>query len=292
MQKNVPLIQETVPTFVIQHKTDDKTASNFHFHAGYEIVWLKEGEAKYIFEEKVYHITKHHVLFFKSSEFHKVSLTENAVYDRVVIMFTDDFVSFEHPVLTRFKKFLDELPLPHYVLQLFAWKADQFQHIVDQLLREQDNKQWEQQSALELYFLELLLYIGREVQVSFDQKSHLSALQASENVTMHERILKEINLIWDSNWRLETLAERLHFSKYYLCHFFKQEFGVTIHQYILQRRIYEAKKLLVNTNIPINELALKLGFTSDSTFIRSFKKHVNMTPKQYRQITSKHLVEF
>ncbi|WP_100406292.1 helix-turn-helix transcriptional regulator [Bacillus solitudinis] len=286
------LIHETVPTFIIQYKTSDITASNFHFHSGYEIVWLKQGEAKYIFEEKVYHLTKHHVLLFKSTEFHKVSLSANSVYERVVIMFTDEFVSFDHPILTKFKQFLEDLPLPHYVLHLFTWKAEQFQHIVDHLLREQENNQWEQKSALELYFLELLLYLGREIQLSYDPKSHLSDFQASKDVGVHERILKEINVIWDTDWCLENLADRLHFNKYYLCHFFKKEFGVTIYQYIQQRRIYEAKKMLINTDMPIHKLAKKVGFTSVSSFIRSFKNHVRMTPKKYRQTTNIPSLEF
>lgn len=57
---------------------------------------------------------------------------------------------------------------------------------------------------------------------------------------------------------------------------------MTIHQYILQRRIYEAKKMLIDTKISINDLAQQVGFSTASNFIRCFKKYVNMTPKQYR----------
>ena len=48
------------PKFTIQYKVDRKTAANFHSHSGYEIVWLQNGEATYIFEEKVFHLYKLH----------------------------------------------------------------------------------------------------------------------------------------------------------------------------------------------------------------------------------------
>lgn len=272
-----------IPSFKIEDKTGKKTAKDFHSHLGYEIVWVKHGEAKFIFEEKVYHVKKDQVLFFKSTEFHKVRLLEDQVYERVVIMFTDDFLLSNQPILSKFRQLLDDLPVPHCLLHLFMWRKGPFRHIMDKLLREyNDIHSWGQKSALELYLAELLLYLSREIHTSFEPHPSQNTLPKNERVELQERILKEINVIWCTNWQLEELAEKLHFNKYYLCHFFKKEFGMTIHQYILQRRIYEAKKMLIDTKISINDLAQQVGFSTASNFIRCFKKYVNMTPKQYR----------
>ncbi|MFC4403032.1 helix-turn-helix domain-containing protein [Gracilibacillus xinjiangensis] len=273
-----------IPVFKIQHKQDKKSVRDFHSHDGYEIVWIKNGEAKFIFPEKVYHLKKDHVLFFKSTEFHKVSLPENTKYDRVVIMFTDDFFSVEQPVFTKFKQMLDDLPSHHGLLHLFIWRKSPFEHIVDQLLLEDgDRHVWGQKDAMELYLTELLLYLSREMHSSFNQElTYNHSMNKTQDVVLQERILKEINNIWDTNWQLEDLADRLHFNKYYLCHFFKKEFGMTIHQYILQRRIFEAQRMLIDTNISINDMASQVGFSTASNFIRCFKKYVHMTPKQFR----------
>ncbi|SER68160.1 AraC-type DNA-binding protein [Gracilibacillus ureilyticus] len=282
----------SIPVFKIQHKQDKKSVRDFHSHAGYEIIWIKNGEAKYIFEEKIYHLKKDHVLIFKSTEFHKVSLSENTDYDRVVIMFTEDFFSVEQPIFKKFKQMLDDLPASHGLLHLFMWRKSPFEHIIDQLLREDSNIHgWEQKDALELYLTELLLFLSREMHSSCDQdiNYHQTENETSE-LLLQERILKEINNVWDTNWQLEDLAKRLHFNKYYLCHFFKKEFDMTIHQYILQRRIYEAKKMLLDTDISINELAAKIGFSTASNFIRCFKKYVHMTPKQFRDHRNVHMI--
>ncbi|MFA9559567.1 helix-turn-helix domain-containing protein [Evansella sp. AB-rgal1] len=282
------------PIFQIDFKTDYKTIINFHSHEGYEIVWLTNGEANYIFENKVYRLTKGQVLFFKSSELHKVRLKEGCPYERVVLMFTEEFFSFQHPIFTNFQQFFEENKTPHYALHFYTWKADRFQHIIDQLLHEDGSNQlWERKSALELYMLELLLFLGREVMAETETERPLYVVNSSvEKEDMLERVLQEIALIWNTQWRLEDLAQRLHINKYYLCHFFKKEFGVTVHQYILQRRMYEAKKLLVYTNIPINQIAEKVGFLTASNFIRTFKKHILVTPKKFRNNETMETLEF
>jgi AraC-like DNA-binding protein len=277
------------PKFSIHYKIDRKTARNFHSHSGYEIVWLQKGEATYIFEEKVFKLSKGQILFFKSTDFHKVKLNEGVPYERVVTLFSEDILSFNHPIFEQFKNFLDKLPSPHYVLTIQGWKEEQLQQIVNHLIFEfENNDLWEQKSAIEIYFLEFLLYLGREIQSTFEQNYHLSVNHDSSKVEMIERILKEINAVWNTDWRLDSLSQSLHLNKYYLCHFFKKEFGLTIHEYILQRRIYEAKKLLLSSSSPINQVSEKVGFTSSSSFIRAFKQQVNMTPKQYRINTQIH----
>ncbi|WP_077617054.1 AraC family transcriptional regulator [Bacillus sinesaloumensis] len=271
------------PKFSVQYKVDRKTASNFHSHSGFEIVWLQNGETTYIFEENVFHLTKGQIIFFKSTDFHKVRLRKGVPYERVVILFSEDFLSFKHPIFEKFTHFLDSLPSPQYVLTLQPWKEEYLQQIVDNLLFEQENEDlWEKESALELYFLEFLLFIGRDLQSSVVQNTPLITNRDSRKGEMLERILKEINIVWNTDWRLDNLAQTLHLNKYYLCHFFKKELGLTIHEYILQRRINEAKKLLHSTSVPIHQVSEKTGFTSPSNFIRSFKKQVNMTPKQFR----------
>src|SRR5699024_8304867 len=93
----------------------------------------------------------------------------------------------------------------------------------------------------------------------------------------------EINEVWNTEWRLNTIAEHLHISKYYLCRFFKKEFGVTIQEYILQRRLFETNRLLTDTKLTVQEISEHVGFLSASSFIRRFKERIGVTPNQYRK---------
>ena len=82
---------------------------------------------------------------------------------------------------------------------------------------------------------------------------------------------------------LEELGRYTRRNPAYLCVQFKQEYGVSISEYILSKRIEEAKTLLSQEHLPISRISLSLGFSSPSYFIMAFRKIVGETPGQYRK---------
>jgi len=77
----------------------------------------------------------------------------------------------------------------------------------------------------------------------------------------------------------------MHFSQSYVSHKFKDEVGMTLEKYIRIKKIEEAKKLL-QTNMPLMDIASTLGFASQSHFTDVFKKEIGITPKQFRSMGS------
>jgi AraC family transcriptional regulator len=55
---------------------------------------------------------------------------------------------------------------------------------------------------------------------------------------------------------------------------------------LVEQRLEKAKKLLVDSDLTISDVAYDCGFASQSHLTRLFRKHLNITPKEYRQITS------
>ena len=82
---------------------------------------------------------------------------------------------------------------------------------------------------------------------------------------------------------LASVSEQLNISEYYLAHVFKQEFGIPPMQYVMKRRIGEAQQLLMNTELPVAEVADRLGYSSVCHFNAMFKKNVGMPPGKFRQ---------
>jgi len=64
---------------------------------------------------------------------------------------------------------------------------------------------------------------------------------------------------------------------------FKQSMGMTPTNYIAERRIERAKKLMQETNLPISEIALRSGFSSQSHFTTSFRRLAGVTPRCFRK---------
>ena len=83
---------------------------------------------------------------------------------------------------------------------------------------------------------------------------------------------------------LSVLAEMNTVNASYFSAQFKRETGTTLTDYINQKRIYASKVLLATTDLPIQEIAERVGFLDESYFSRLFKKLQNQTPKQYRNL--------
>jgi len=66
---------------------------------------------------------------------------------------------------------------------------------------------------------------------------------------------------------------------------FKKEFGVTPYEYLLSKKIETAKLLLLNTNMQINEIALKLKFADEHYFSNYFKTKTGVSPSKFRHIS-------
>jgi len=85
------------------------------------------------------------------------------------------------------------------------------------------------------------------------------------------------------NLSLSKLAETAHLSPYHFARLFKQRTGLAPHQYLLHRRIEEAKRLLRDTSLDLAEIAQRLGFRDQSHFTARFRKANGMTPKRWRE---------
>ena len=81
---------------------------------------------------------------------------------------------------------------------------------------------------------------------------------------------------------LGVIASQANMSVCGLKRLFQRHHATSPHQYLLERRIAKASRILVETELPISEVALATGFSSQSHFATAFKKKVGLSPKAYR----------
>lgn len=81
---------------------------------------------------------------------------------------------------------------------------------------------------------------------------------------------------------LDDISQAAHLSKYHFLRLFRQQFGMTPHQYVLNCRINAARSAL-ETGAGPNDVALRYGFADLSHFNRRFKRIYGMTPYQYQR---------
>ncbi|HSE19426.1 MAG TPA: helix-turn-helix transcriptional regulator [Pyrinomonadaceae bacterium] len=81
---------------------------------------------------------------------------------------------------------------------------------------------------------------------------------------------------------LRGVARAVRMSYFHFSRAFKQSMGMTATNYIAERRIERAKKMLEETELPISEIALRSGFSSQSHFTTAFRRLAGATPKAFR----------
>jgi AraC family transcriptional regulator of arabinose operon len=81
---------------------------------------------------------------------------------------------------------------------------------------------------------------------------------------------------------IEQLADAVALSSSRLAHLFRNEVGMSIQTYLVERRLAMAAMLIVQTDERISQIAYSVGFRDVSNFNHSFKRRFNMSPRQYR----------
>ena len=87
----------------------------------------------------------------------------------------------------------------------------------------------------------------------------------------------------DPDLSIQKVCGYLHISSGYFCGIFKKEVQLTFLQYLMQIRMEAAKELLRSTELKSFEIAERVGFAEPNYFSFCFKKHIGVSPKEYRK---------
>lgn len=106
------------------------------------------------------------------------------------------------------------------------------------------------------------------------------------------RLIKEfIDLNYTQPLSLKDLAEQFHINPYYVSHVFKDAYNVSPITYCIRRRIGEATRLLVSTEMKVWEIGRILGYDNQNYFSILFKRITGQSPNQFRENNRKDLYQ-
>lgn len=104
-----------------------------------------------------------------------------------------------------------------------------------------------------------------------------------DNRKVIEQVLTLISNKYPDDLGVEYIADKVYMSPNYLGHLFKKQMGINITRYIMEYRLTRAKEFLETTNLKVNDICKKTGFSSNSYFIHLFRNYFGITPAQYRE---------
>jgi len=115
--------------------------------------------------------------------------------------------------------------------------------------------------------------LHRFVVVGDDVVSHNLLNRARQYIDKHYH---------QSSLSIAELADSMGMSAGHLSRSYKKESGETLLHYISNKRIEQAKLLLVDSNLPLHEIVQEIGYIGESSFHKKFKSTVGLTPGEYR----------
>lgn len=250
----------------------DQTGQEFsyHYHDFHKVVIFLSGKVTYHIEGKAYHLKPWDILLVSRHAIHKSEIDASVPYERFILWIKNDIPNKQ--LLQCFQKASDR---SYNLVRLNSSLQEKLKDVLFELEASARSEAFGKDILTQALFQEFMVYLNRiflEKQYIFDKKSYSYDSQIAN-------ILKYINHHLGEDLSVDALASRHYISKYHLMRKFKEETGYTLHNYVINKRLLQARTL-ISEGTPILKAAHESGFAEYSTFSRAYHKQFGKAPSE------------
>lgn len=251
-----------------------------HWHDAQEIIIPLEEDYTVTAQDTVYHLEPGDILLIPPGILHSIEAPSGGsrfilLYELAVFCQLSDFVQTQSLLSRPVLMTSDSCP------EIYEQEITLLMQAVSHYWGTHPSKQ------LSLYAC-LMEFYACYTDYCMNQK--VSSLKTSGNLSSKNYSRKLISLLeylrqhYSENISLEDAARQAGLSKFYFSRIFKEYTGQTFYDYLSLLRIQAAENLLKDTATPVSAIAAACGYSSTSSFNRSFRKFQNCTPSEYRSL--------
>lgn len=252
-----------------------------HFHNFLELVYVISGQAIHIRDGKktVVNPGDYYIIDYNSTHEY---ITDDENFLIINCLFVPRFIDSSLNGCRSFQKLLN-----NYLIRLSADFSDinptqtifhddngRIKSILDILLSEYKEKQPGYLEIMRCGLIEIIIQTVRKT-------SRRDTDMVYKNYSRY--IMKYVSKNYMQPITLSEIAQELNFSIPYLSKVFKEDTGMGFSEYLQKIRIEEACRLLANTDSKVIDIAQSVGYNDICTFNLIFKKHLGITPRDFRK---------
>lgn len=238
------------------------TSVDFHYHEFCKVLLLLRGSGSYFIDTRRYQVRSGDILLIGSRSIHRPELDPDCPYERIILYISPDYLRRESTESCDLLSLFSGGHVLRDCTGIFK--------LATALERDLSSEGFGREILSNSGMLRLLVEIGRNLSQQEDPA------KLPENPRIRE-ILSYIDAHLAEDLDAQTIADAFFISKYHMMRQFRQETGATVHQYVTQKRLLQAK-LLMDSGMRATEACYQCGFHSYSSFTRAYGKYLGTTP--------------
>ena len=251
-----------------------------HTHDYYEFYFFLEGAITMYIDDFPHPMKPGDVLVLPPGLMHHaVSTDPSQPYRRFIFWISTDYCRQLEALSSSYVYVIRQAYQRRHIFHYDIIGFHALQAKIFRLIEEIHSERFGRAEKISLCVNDLMLHLNRTIY----ELNHPNAPQEKEN--LYENLLLYIEGHLAEELTLDSLADAFYVSKYHIAHIFKENLGLSIHQYITKKRLSMCcASILSGTDI--SKTYLMYGFKDYSSFFRAFRKEYGLSPKEYRKIHS------
>lgn len=247
-----------------------------HIQTCDEITYAVSGSAVVCSGEREFEMTAGQIHYIRQGEYHKITASETENFRYICIGFLPNTAcgsirGFLNAVKDR-KDFVVE-------------DRGDIHTLFSMLLGEVYARDESSDDMIHFYFCQMLILLCRILSGKIGEKPNkINAATTSHAVYQALRYMDKEYL---HIGQVKEVADALSYSEYYLSHEFREKMGITMKEYLMQKKILMSAGLLENSNMSVTDISEQVRFASPHSFSQAFRRYMGVSPSQYRENVQK-----